>query len=132
MKEEQRARRLGRWIVAAVLAGVLPSLTGCVTVAEFRKLERQVHDMQRGGTGGGEGRTRVADLATQIRDLEATIAQVPCDVVVVGTPIDLGRLIEIKQPVVRARYELQEIGQPDLARIVDDFLVRLAARDPSR
>ena len=51
----------------------------------------------------------------QVRDLEATIDQVPCDVVIVGTPIDLGRLVRIRQPVVRARYELQEIGQPDLA-----------------
>src|SRR3989338_7678697 len=61
----------------------------------------------------------------QVRDLEATIAHVPCDVVVIGTPIDLGRLITIRQPVVRVRYELQEIGQPDLAAVVGDFLGRL-------
>jgi predicted GTPase len=60
----------------------------------------------------------------QVRDLEATIAAVPCDVVVVGTPIDLSRLVRIRQPVVRARYELQEIGQPDLATLVGDFLGR--------
>jgi predicted GTPase len=58
----------------------------------------------------------------QIRELEATIARVPCDVVVVGTPIDLGRLIEIDQPVVRARYELQEIGRPDLADALKPLL----------
>jgi predicted GTPase len=51
----------------------------------------------------------------QMRDLQATIAQVPCDLVVVGTPIDLSRLVNIDKPVVRARYELQEIGRPDLA-----------------
>jgi predicted GTPase len=51
----------------------------------------------------------------QIRELEATIAQVPCDVVIVGTPIDLTRLVKIDKPVVRARYELQEIGRPDLS-----------------
>ncbi|MGB7217652.1 MAG: hypothetical protein WBD07_02490 [Vicinamibacterales bacterium] len=61
----------------------------------------------------------------QVRDLEATIAKVACDVVIVGTPIDLGRLVRIRQPVVRAKYELQEIGQPDLAMIVADFLGRL-------
>ncbi|OFV91865.1 MAG: GTPase [Acidobacteria bacterium RIFCSPLOWO2_02_FULL_64_15] len=61
----------------------------------------------------------------QVRDLEATIEKVACDVVVVGTPIDLGRLVRIRQPVVRARYELQEIGQPDLARVVSDFIGRL-------
>ncbi len=53
--------------------------------------------------------------AQQVRDLEATIARVPCDAVIVGTPIDLGRLMTISQPVVRARYELQELGRPDLA-----------------
>jgi predicted GTPase len=50
----------------------------------------------------------------QVRDLEATIARVPCDLVVVGTPIDLARLMKIRQPVLRVRYELQEIGRPDL------------------
>ncbi len=62
----------------------------------------------------------------QVRDLEATIDRVPCDVVIVGTPIDLSRLVKIRKPVVRARYELQEIGQPDLAHIIDGFLGRLS------
>ncbi len=44
----------------------------------------------------------------QMRDLQATIAQVPCDAVIVGTPIDLAKLIEIKQPHTRVRYELVE------------------------
>jgi predicted GTPase len=58
----------------------------------------------------------------QVRELEQTIAQVECDAVVVGTPIDLGRVVTIRQPVVRARYELREVGQPDLSSIVDAFL----------
>ena len=61
----------------------------------------------------------------QVRDLEATIAQVPCDLVVVGTPIDLSRLVSIRQPVVRVRYELQEIGRPDLADAMAGLLERL-------
>jgi predicted GTPase len=68
----------------------------------------------------------------QVRDLEATIERVPCDVVVVGTPIDLSRLVKIRQPVVRARYELQEIGQPDLSGVVADFLDRPPARERPR
>lgn len=60
----------------------------------------------------------------QVRDLEATIDRVPCDTVVVGTPIDLSRLVKIRQPVVRARYELQEIGRPDLGEVVASFLER--------
>jgi predicted GTPase len=54
----------------------------------------------------------------QVHDLEATIARVPCDVVVIGTPIDLNRLVAIKQPSVRVRYDLQEIGKPDLAEVL--------------
>ena len=67
----------------------------------------------------------------QIRELEATIARVPCDVVVVGTPIDLGRLVKIDQPVVRARYELQEIGRPDLADALKPLLARLCTSPPT-
>ena len=54
----------------------------------------------------------------QLRDLQATINQVPCDLVIVGTPIDLARLIEIKHPTQRVRYELQPIGQPTLKDIL--------------
>jgi predicted GTPase len=62
----------------------------------------------------------------QIRELEATIQRVPCDVVIVGTPIDLSRLVTIGKPVVRARYELQEIGKPDLADALSGLVSRLA------
>ena len=61
----------------------------------------------------------------QVRDLEATIAQVPCDVVVVGTPIDVSRLVKIDRPVVRARHELQEIGRPNLADALSGLLTQL-------
>jgi predicted GTPase len=52
------------------------------------------------GAAGGRGKSRTA----------------------VGTPIDLGRLVKIDQPVVRARYELQEIGRPDLADALKPLL----------
>jgi predicted GTPase len=61
----------------------------------------------------------------QVRELEATIARVPCDAVIVGTPIDLSRLVRIRQPVVRVHYELQEIGRPDLADALAGFMERL-------
>jgi len=54
----------------------------------------------------------------QVRDLEATIDRVPCDAVVIGTPIDLNRLIKIRKPTVRVRYDLQEIGRPDLKDVL--------------
>ena len=55
----------------------------------------------------------------QVKDLEETIASTPADLVIVGTPINLQRVIKIKQPSQRVRYELQEIGQPTLAEILD-------------
>jgi predicted GTPase len=58
----------------------------------------------------------------QIADLEKTINAVDCDVVVIGTPIDLNRIIKIKKPTVRVGYELQEIGQPDLRTLLARFL----------
>jgi len=51
---------------------------------------------------------------TQIRELEETIHNADVDMVIVGTPIDLGRVLKIEQPSQRVRYELQEIGQPTL------------------
>jgi predicted GTPase len=66
----------------------------------------------------------------QIRELEATIAQVPCDLVIVGTPIDLRRLVKIDKPVVRARYELQEIGRPDLSDALAPLLKEVAREIP--
>ena len=50
--------------------------------------------------------------AQQLKDLETTINNVDCDTVVIGTPIDLNRLIKINKPTVRVFYDLQEIGTP--------------------
>jgi len=54
----------------------------------------------------------------QVRDLEATIEKADVDMVIVGTPIDLTRVIKINKPYQRVRYELQEIGQPTLEDIL--------------
>jgi len=58
----------------------------------------------------------------QVKDLEATINNTECDAVVIGTPIDLSRVIRINKPNTRVYYDLQEIGYPDLGNILDDFL----------
>jgi len=58
----------------------------------------------------------------QISDLEATINASDCDLVISGTPIDLGRLIKPNKPLKRVRYSIQEQGKPDLADIIDEFL----------
>jgi predicted GTPase len=65
--------------------------------------------------------------ANQIRDLEDTIAKTDCDVVVIATPIDLRRLVNIRQPNVRVQYELQEIGAPSLDGVLREFLERVPA-----
>jgi predicted GTPase len=54
----------------------------------------------------------------QMRDLEETINSAECDLVLVATPIDLRRLINIRHPVDRVRYELQVIGRPTLEEIL--------------
>lgn len=54
----------------------------------------------------------------QIKDLQATINACDCDTVIIGTPIDLRRVMRIKHPSVRVRYELQEIGSPTLEEII--------------
>ena len=57
----------------------------------------------------------------QIVDLERTINDTECDAVIVGTPIDLTKLIHINKSAVRVIYELQEIGKPDLKDVLVQF-----------
>ncbi len=57
----------------------------------------------------------------QIKDLEETINNTECDLVIIGTPIDLRKLVNINKPAVRVTYELQEIGKPDLQDILSKF-----------
>jgi predicted GTPase len=56
--------------------------------------------------------------AQQTRELEETINKMDVDLVIIGTPIDLLRVIQINKPSQRVRYELQEIGQPTLVDIL--------------
>jgi len=56
--------------------------------------------------------------AAQTKDLEATINASDVDMVIIGTPIDLTRIIKINKPAQRVRYELQEIGQPTLEDVL--------------
>jgi len=56
--------------------------------------------------------------AQQVADLAETIRRVPCDVVAIGTPIDLRRIVTFDKPAVRVLYELAERGKPDLAEVL--------------
>ena len=60
----------------------------------------------------------------QIADLKATVDAVPCDVVLIGTPIDLRRVMQVNKPTVRVKYELQVLGPVCLEDIMERFLAR--------
>mgnify|MGYP006284649539 FL=1 len=60
----------------------------------------------------------------QVKDLEATIDKTDCDAVIIGTPIDLNRIVNIKKPNTRVYYDLQEIGSPNLQEVIDDFVTK--------
>ena len=57
----------------------------------------------------------------QIKELEETIDATPCDLVLSGTPIDLSRVLKTKKPVLHVRYELDEIGHPNLEEVLKDW-----------
>ena len=66
----------------------------------------------------------------QLKDLETTINNTDCDSVVVGTPIDLARVIDINKPNTRVFYDLEENGDLKLETVVDDFLAEHNLKQP--
>ena len=61
----------------------------------------------------------------QMNDLAATIEQTDCDSVVIATPIDLGRVIKINKPNTRVKYNLQEIGRPNMEDVLEGFIKKI-------
>ncbi|MDD4262706.1 MAG: hypothetical protein PHS89_11065, partial [Syntrophaceticus schinkii] len=59
---------------------------------------------------------------TQIEELEQTINNSPAEVVVIGTPIDLRRVMSLQKPAVRVRYELEEVGTPQIKEMLEKLL----------
>ncbi len=57
----------------------------------------------------------------QMKELAATINRIDCDLVVSATPIDLNRVIKVNKPMLRVRYELDEVGTPNLKTVLKDF-----------
>jgi predicted GTPase len=66
----------------------------------------------------------------QLWELETTINNADCDVVVTGTPIDLGRLIESRHPIRHVRYELEEVGAPTIADILEPIVAQARSERP--
>ncbi|MBN2790844.1 MAG: GTPase [Candidatus Delongbacteria bacterium] len=60
----------------------------------------------------------------QVKDLETTINNTECDTVIIGTPMDLNRIININKPTVRIGYDLDEIGKPNLTGVIDEFIAK--------
>jgi predicted GTPase len=58
----------------------------------------------------------------QLKDLEETINKTDCDAVIIGTPMDLSRIITINKPCTRVHYDLDEIGTPNLEMVLNDFI----------
>jgi len=58
----------------------------------------------------------------QLKDLEATINATDCDVVIIGTPMDLTRIIDIQHPTTRVHYDLAEVGEPNLETVLEQFI----------
>lgn len=106
------ARRFG----AAEIVDPRPYAVGSIaeTLAAYPRLERLVPAM-----GYGEA---------QIRDLERTLDAMPVDVVLSASPIDLGRLLRLRHPVVRVRYELEEAAGPPLASFIEPIVTVVRER----
>ena len=58
----------------------------------------------------------------QLKDLEETINNTDCDAVIIGTPMDLSRIITINKPYTRVHYDLDEVGSPNLSGILKGFI----------
>ena len=100
------AQRLG----AAEIVDPSPYLVGSLkeTFAKYPHIENLVPAM-----GYGE---------KQLKDLEATINNTDCDAVIIGTPIDLSRVIKINKPTARINYDLNEVDGPSLDTVLTDFI----------
>ena len=61
---------------------------------------------------------------TQRRELEETINRTPCDLVVIATPVDLRRIVNVNKPCVRVGYEVEELTQPSLREVLAQFTER--------
>jgi predicted GTPase len=62
--------------------------------------------------------------AKQVKELEQTIEKTPCDSVVLGTPIDIRRIMKVDKPAARVRYEIREVTKPSLEELLNKCFER--------
>jgi len=60
-----------------------------------------------------------------VKELEQTIERTPCDSVVLGTPIDIRRIMKVAKPAARVRYEIHEVTKPGLEQLLNRFFEQL-------
>jgi predicted GTPase len=63
--------------------------------------------------------------AKQVKELELTIRNIPCDSLVIGTPIDIRRIMKVDKPAARVRYEMREVTEPTIEELLSKFFKRL-------
>ncbi len=108
----------GAGYVAAMAAGAAEIVDPRLSAAPM------IRDVYRDYPHIGRVLPAVGYSAAQVAALGETIDGSAADVVVSGTPLDLARLVKVKKPILRARYDFAEAGEPTLGGIVDAFLKR--------
>mgnify|MGYP001612835179 CR=1 FL=1 len=58
----------------------------------------------------------------QVQELQQTINRADCDVVIDGSPVNLGKLIKVNKPIVNIGYEIKVIGKPSLDSVLEKFI----------
>jgi len=106
--------RIGAGTVAALAAGAEPVDPRAQAVGKIAETYEKY-------PGIGVLLPAMGYSSEQIADLEKTVNAVECDYVIIGTPIDLRRVIKIERPSVRTRYELEVTGSPTLVDVLKDF-----------
>ena len=106
--------KIGAGTVAALAAGAEPVDPRAQAVGKIAETYRKY-------PGIGVLLPAMGYSPEQIADLEKTVNAVECDYVIIGTPIDLRRVIKIERPSVRTRYELEVTGSPTLVDVLKGF-----------
>lgn len=107
----------GAGLVGARAAGAVVVDPWAAATAPIREVRAQYPHL-------GPVLPAVGYSAAQLDALRATLERVDADVIVAATPVDLGRLLTVAKPIVRARYEFSEAGEPTLGGLVDAWLAR--------
>jgi predicted GTPase len=107
--------KIGAGTVAAEAAGAIPVDARDHAVGKIK-------EMYEAYPGIGTLLPAAGYSSEQIADLETTVNAVDCDYVVIGTPIDLRKVIDIRKPSVRVQYKLAVKGSPTLTDVLADFL----------